>query len=85
MVFFYILAGGRNKAQKRGNLRNYNKYRRKVEQRKRYVGKLTHIGSRNHNIRRLNENLRIYKGAVVSLLVQEAGDTGSFLIDKRNF
>ena len=49
------------------------------------MGKLTHIGCRNHNIRRLNENLRIYKGAVVSLLVQEAGETGSFLIDRRNF
>ena len=36
------------------------------------------------NIRRFND-LRIYKGAVVSLLVQEAGDTGSFLIDRRNF
>ena len=49
------------------------------------MGKLTHIGCRNHNIRRLNENLRIYKGAVVSLLVQEASDTGSLLIDRRNF
>ena len=37
------------------------------------------------NIRRLNENLRIYKGAVVSLLVQEDGDMGSFLIDRRHF
>ena len=37
------------------------------------------------NIRRLNENLRIYKGAVVSMLVQEAGDTGLFLIDRRYF
>ena len=40
--------GGGNKAQKRGNTRNHNKYRRKVGQRKRYVGKLTHIGSRSH-------------------------------------
>ena len=56
-----------------------------MNRRKRYVGKLTHIGSRSHNIRRLNENLRIYKGAVVSLSVQKDGDTGSFLIDRRYF
>ena len=37
------------------------------------------------NIRRLNENLRIYKGAVVSVLVQEDGDMGSFFIDRKYF
>ena len=37
------------------------------------------------NIRILNDILRIYKGAVVSLLVQEDGDMGSFLIDRRYF
>ena len=36
------------------------------------------------NIRRFND-LRIYKGTVVSLLVQEDGDLGPFLIDRRYF
>ena len=57
----------------------------RLNRRKRYVGKLTHIGSRSHNVRRINENLRSYKGAVVSLSVQEDGDMGSFLIDRRYF
>ena len=48
--------GGGNKAQKRRNLRNHNEYRRKFEQRERYVGKLTHMRSRNNKSRRLNED-----------------------------
>ena len=34
-----------------------NKYRWKDEQRKRHVGKMTHMGSRNNNSRRLSKDL----------------------------
>ena len=43
MVFFYILAGGRNKAQKRGNLMNQSTVGG-INKGKGHVGKLAHMG-----------------------------------------